>query len=66
MDRCETCEEPTDDPRDRCPASRRNCGHHCNHALVGSVCDWCGVDPYGEQQDYEAFREMTDLIPAGT
>ena len=64
MDNCEICADGTDDPRDGCPESRRPCGHHCNHAMIGSRCDWCGVDPYGEQQDYEAFREVTDTVLA--
>lgn len=24
-----------------CPASKRPCGHHCNHSLTHDRCDWC-------------------------
>lgn len=60
---CETCADPDDDPRDACPESKRPCGHHCNCTLNGSRCDWCGQEPYGEQSDYEAFREVVDAVP---
>lgn len=36
---CVSCGEESDD---RCPASKRSCGHHCNHSWSHDVCDWCG------------------------
>lgn len=38
---CATCGEADED---RCIASRRSCGHHCNHVWTHDRCDWCGVE----------------------
>lgn len=38
---CYSCEE--DEPRGECPASRRSCGHHCDHSWTHESCCWCGL-----------------------
>lgn len=35
---CLSC--PDDDMK--CPASKRACGHHCNHSWTHGKCCWCG------------------------
>lgn len=27
-----------------CPASRRDCGHHCDHSWTHDSCCWCGKE----------------------
>lgn len=54
---CLSCEQSHGNPlplppvhveRQRCPASKRVCGHHCNHSWSHDHCDWCG-ETWGEQ-----------------
>lgn len=47
LDDCASCGEC---PRHECPASRRPCGHHCNHSWTHDHCDWCGRE-FGEASD---------------
>ena len=35
---CISCEEATPE---RCAASKRSCGHHCNHSWTSDSCCWC-------------------------
>ena len=41
---CGSCGES---PEGECPASKRPCGHHCNHVWTHDACDWCGKE-FGE------------------
>lgn len=43
---------------DECPASRRPCGHHCNHSWTHDHCDWCGKD-FGPDDDAEPHDSET-------
>ena len=43
-DECLSCSEDDDE---KCPNSRRPCGHHCNHSWTHDACDWCGKE-WGE------------------
>jgi hypothetical protein len=36
---CSSCGEET--PKNECPASKRSCGHHCNHSWSHDDCCWC-------------------------
>ena len=38
---CGSCGGEFED--DKCPKSKRPCGHHCNHVWTHDACDWCGV-----------------------
>lgn len=29
---------------EKCPESKRPCGHHCNHIWTHDSCCWCGVE----------------------
>lgn len=40
---CLTCGEE-DGVENECPASKRPCGHHCNHSWTHDHCDWCGKE----------------------
>lgn len=47
---CHTCggdltTAPED--KDKCPQSKRACGHHCNHSWSHDVCHWCNKRWYG-------------------
>lgn len=44
-DECASCGEGVDDV---CSASKRACGHHCNHIWTHDHCDWCEKD-FGEE-----------------
>jgi len=46
---CVPCEQ--DDPRGECPASKRTCGHHCNHIWTHDKCDWCGLEEVEDGSD---------------
>ena len=35
---------------EQCPASKFDCGHHCNCSWTQDVCCWCGK-VFGEQED---------------
>lgn len=37
---CLTCNESISEV---CPASKRSCGHHCNHLWTHDQCCWCGI-----------------------
>jgi hypothetical protein len=42
---CHACEyEPGSEEAERCPKSRRPCGHHCNHSFSVDICDWCAKE----------------------
>jgi hypothetical protein len=45
--RCDSCENLGAE-RQVCPASYRDCGHHCNHSWSHDRCCWCGEE-WGEQ-----------------
>jgi hypothetical protein len=38
---------------DVCPASRRPCGHHCNHSWTHDNCCWCDKE-WGEESEQYA------------
>ncbi len=44
-DECLGCEMEEDE---RCPQSKRPCGHHCNHIWTHDECHWCGLKEYGD------------------
>lgn len=48
---CSSCAE--DKPRGECSASKRDCGHHCNHSWNQDECCWCGALFDGEGDDAE-------------
>jgi hypothetical protein len=50
---CSSCGEECAPPME-CPASRRQCGHHCNCSWSQDECCWCGKE-FGE--------EVTDASP---
>ena len=29
-------------PKNECPKSKNECGHHCNHSWKRDECCWCG------------------------
>jgi hypothetical protein len=39
---CTSCPEGM--PENECPASRRQCGHHCNCSWVHDHCHWCDAE----------------------
>jgi hypothetical protein len=43
----EACGSCGETPENECPASKRPCGHHCNHVWTHDTCDWCGKE-FGE------------------
>jgi len=43
---CYSCDDPEFE-LDECPASERECGHHCNHVHTHDSCCWCGTE-WGE------------------
>lgn len=46
---CESCAWEPDSPEaEPCFASRRECGHHCNHSWTHDRCCWCGKEWAGE------------------
>ncbi len=47
---CASCGQQ--DPPNECGASRRPCGHHCNHIWTHDCCDWCGAE-VGEEGEYQ-------------
>lgn len=47
-DECLDCEEGMED---KCPESKRSCGHHCNHAWTHDKCCWCGEEFGGDEVD---------------
>jgi hypothetical protein len=42
---CISCGENA--PKNECPKSKRDCGHHCNHSWSHDECCWCGKE-WGE------------------
>lgn len=40
---CIDCAEGVN-PFDKCPQSKRPCGHHCNCVWVHDHCHWCGME----------------------
>lgn len=47
---CITCEALLNEPIDRCPKSRKKCGHHCDHAWTHDQCCWCRA-VFGDEDD---------------
>jgi hypothetical protein len=56
---CDSCASVPggEDHPERCPKSKKSCGHHCNHSWSHEHCHWCGkewgeasVDPSKEVQ----------------
>lgn len=45
--RCDSCANLGAE-RQVCPASERDCGHHCNHSWSHERCCWCGEE-WGEE-----------------
>lgn len=41
---------------ERCPESKRSCGHHCNHSWDQDQCCWC-LKEFGEETAEEAAAE---------
>jgi len=44
---CHSCEQNM--PKNKCPKSLRQCGHHCNHSWTHDVCCWCAKE-FGEEE----------------
>jgi hypothetical protein len=42
-----SCESCARDELPDCPASQRDCGHHCAHSWSHDRCCWCGTE-WGE------------------
>ena len=42
-------------PRNECPQSKRECGHHCNHAWSHEHCCWCDQE-VGEEEQVAASK----------
>jgi len=38
---CVSCAMKDEEGREKCPKSKRECGHHCNHSWSHDVCCWC-------------------------
>jgi len=45
-DVCTSCCEKM--PKNECPNSKRECGHHCNHSWDQDQCCWCDKE-FGEE-----------------
>jgi hypothetical protein len=54
MDDCASCGEGM--PRNECPDSKRDCGHHCNHSWSHEECCWCGRVWGEDANDWLAHR----------
>ena len=55
---CIACAEK--DP-ERCPASKRPCGHHCNHSWTRYACHWCGKEWLDASEPPAAVAQPPDL-----
>lgn len=56
---CATCGEVgCDDEEMKCPKSKRECGHHCNHVWTHDECCWCGkIFEVEESEPEQGFEE---------
>lgn len=63
LDDCSSCGEEC--PTGECPASKRPCGHHCNHSWSHEECCWCGkkwgLEDYISYDDMIAIHNPQDL-----
>jgi hypothetical protein len=60
---CSSCPEGM--PENECPASRRQCGHHCNCSWVHDHCHWCDAE-FGEEPTLAAAsRAVPESTPGG-
>lgn len=45
LDECMTCTDGSEaDKADKCPNSKRECGHHCDCSWSQDKCCWCGKE----------------------